>query len=212
MPVRQIVLVRHGETDGGSSTRYFGSTDVELSAEGREQMRRVKTELAQSAFDLVVASPLKRSWRAAWVVGDGRPVRLEADFREIHFGRWEGLDKEEIQRRDPVLYEDWQGSAEGFEYPGGETREAFRERVGRGLERILAAEANGVLAVLHKGVIREIVRLLTGEELDREQPPVAGKLRVTRLPDGTWFLGHRSSDPPSLRDAAREEEQPGRAA
>ncbi|MDX1648521.1 MAG: histidine phosphatase family protein [Myxococcota bacterium] len=212
MPVRQILLVRHGETDGESSIRYHGSTDLELSDSGREQMRRLGAQLARDAFDLVVASPLKRSWRAAWLVGGGRPVRLESDLREIHFGRWEGLTREEIEARDPVLYEDWQKGAEGFEFPGGEARESFRERVGRGLERILAADASSVLAVLHKGVIREIVRRLTGEELDGEAPEVGELVWVTRLPDGTWFLGKRSSDPPPLREAERELERPARPA
>jgi broad specificity phosphatase PhoE len=207
MPVRQILLVRHGETDGESSIRYHGSTDLDLSESGREQMRRLGAELATAAFDLVVASPLKRSWRAAWLVGGARPVRLEADFREIHFGRWEGLTREEIQARDPVLYEDWQKGAEGFEFPGGELREAFRERVGRGLERVLASDAHSVLAVLHKGVIREIVRRLAGEELEAEAPAVGEKVWVTRLPDGTWFLGKRSSDPPALRSAERDAER-----
>lgn len=208
MPVRQILLVRHGETDGESSIRYHGSTDLDLSEAGREQMRRVGAELARDAFDLVVASPLKRSWRAAWLVGKGRPVRLESDFREIHFGRWEGLSREEIQQRDPVLFEDWQKGTPGFEFPGGEPREAFRERVGRGLERLLAADANSVLAVLHKGVIRELVRRLAGEELESEAPAVGEKVWLTRLPDGTWFVGKRSSDPPALREAERDAEKP----
>jgi broad specificity phosphatase PhoE len=98
-----------------------------------------------------------------------------------------------------VLYEDWQKGAEGFEFPGGEAREAFRARVGRGLEGLLEAPANAAVVVVHKGVIREIVRRLTGAELDPKRPDLGEAVVVTRRPDGTWFLGQHSSDPEPLR-------------
>jgi broad specificity phosphatase PhoE len=37
--VKTLVLVRHGETEGNSSIRYYGDTDIELSELGRAQMR-----------------------------------------------------------------------------------------------------------------------------------------------------------------------------
>lgn len=197
--LRRLVLVRHGETDGQSSIRFHGSTDVDLSEEGREQMRRIA--VAHPETDLVVASPLRRSWRAGAIAGGGRPVRLEADFREIHFGRWEGLSREEIAASDPVLFEDWQKRAPGFEFPGGEPREAFRERVQRGLDRVLAADAHGALLVLHKGVIRAIAEALTGEALAPDEPAVGSAVVLTRRPDGRWFRGQHSSNPAGV-DAA----------
>jgi broad specificity phosphatase PhoE len=192
--LRRLVLVRHGETDGESSVRFHGSTDVDLSEAGRAEMRRIAAAYPEGA-DLVVASPLRRSWRAAALAGGGRPVRLESDFREIHFGRWEGLSKEEIRSRDPVLFEDWEKRAAGFEFPGGEPREAFRERVQRGLDRLLAADARDALLVLHKGVVRVIVETLTGETLGPDEPALGTAVVLTRLPDGRWRPGQRGSNP-----------------
>jgi broad specificity phosphatase PhoE len=199
--LRQLVLVRHGETDGESSVRFHGSSDVDLDAAGREQMRRVAEGLRRVPA-LVVASPLRRSWRAAAIASRGATVRLEPDFREIDFGRWEGLTREEIAAHDPILFEDWQKRAPGFEYPGGEPRADFRARVERGLERLLAAHEREALLVLHKGVIRTIVESLTRETLPPEQPALAETLILTRQPDGTWFRGQHSSNPPGLCEAA----------
>ena len=100
--LRRIVLIRHGETVGNSAERFHGSSDLALSAEGREQMRARGGALATEVFDLVVASTLRRSWEAAQIVSGGAPIRLEHEFREIHFGRWEGLTKSEIEASDPV--------------------------------------------------------------------------------------------------------------
>ncbi len=200
--LRRLLLVRHGETDGESSIRFHGHTDVGLSEEGLEQMARAARQVAHQPFDLVIASPLRRSWRAAWIVGRGAPVRLEDDFREVHFGRWEGLTKEEIQIRDPILYEDWQAGVDGFGYPEGESREEFEARVVRGLERIAGAGAHSALLALHKGVIRVIVEHLTGEPLPLGDPPLGGVTTLTRNPDGTWFRGQRSSSSPRPSEEA----------
>ena len=92
--LHRIALVRHGETDGNSSTRFHGANDVDLSTEGEAHMREVGRRFGHEHFDVVVASPLRRSWRAARLAGRGEPVRIESDFREIDFGRWEGLTRE----------------------------------------------------------------------------------------------------------------------
>jgi broad specificity phosphatase PhoE len=193
--LRRIVLIRHGETDGASSVRYHGSTDVGLSEEGRRHMSDVAAALDREQFDLVVASPLRRSWRSAWIAGRGAPVRLESDFREIHFGRWEGLTREEIRARDPILYEDWQKRAGDFEFPGGEPRADFRERVQRGIERLQSTDARAALIVVHKGVVRAIVESLTGEKLAADEPALGEVVMLTRDADGAWFRGRHGSDP-----------------
>ena len=195
--LRHVVLVRHGETDGESSTRFHGSGDVDLSAEGEAQMKEVAARFGQQHFDLVVASPLRRSWRAAQIVGRGAPVRIESDFREIDFGRWEGLTREEIQATDPVLYEDWQAKAPGFEFPNGEARADFRARVEAGLERLRQSGAGSALVVVHKGVVRAIHEALTGEALPDGEPDLGGVVELHRQGDA-WRRGRPSSNPPAV--------------
>lgn len=199
--LRRLLLLRHGESSGGSGTRLIGRGDPELSSLGREQMRAAGRELAGEVIDQVVASPLRRSWQSATALVPGTPIRLEPDFREIDFGRWEGLTPEEIRERDPVAYEEWQSGGEGFAFPGGESRADFRTRVRRGLERLLAAPGRSALLVVHKGVIRVLVEELTGEKLEAEQPKLGELVRLTRQPDDRWLRGKRSSNPPSLEAA-----------
>lgn len=199
--VRRLVLLRHGETKGESSVRFHGSGDVDLSPEGCAEMRRAASRIVPMP-ELVVASPLRRSWRSAAIAGGGRSVLLVPEFREIHFGRWEGLTKDEIRARDPILFADWEKRAAGFEYPGGEPRADFKARIAGGLDRVLGADANDALLVLHKGVIRTIAESLTGAALPPEQPALGDFVVVTRNPDATWFLGQHSSNPPGLDEAA----------
>jgi broad specificity phosphatase PhoE len=195
----RILLVRHGETVGESSIRYYGATDVELSALGRSQAFSASLALPGDAFDLVIASPLHRAWESATLVMPGRPIRLEADLREVDFGEWEGLTAEEIEARDPIRYEDWKTGRPGFEYPAGERQAHFRERIAGAVDRILESQARSVLVVVHKGVIRAIVRRVAGRELEPGEPELGGSVQLTRDASGEWCVGRRASGPKGIR-------------
>lgn len=197
--LRRIVMIRHGETVGNSRERLHGSADLALSASGLEQMRRAAASLRTEVFDLVVASTLRRSWEGAQIVSGGAPIRLETDFREIHFGRWEGLSKSEIEASDPIAYRDWQAKKAGFEFPGGELRADFRARVARGLERLQASGADAALAVVHRGVIRALAEQLLGSPLDDATPSLGEVVALSRTPGGVWYRGRHGSNPEGLQ-------------
>ncbi|HLX37799.1 MAG TPA: histidine phosphatase family protein [Candidatus Binataceae bacterium] len=173
-----LVLVRHGETEGESSIRYHGRNDVRLSELGRVQMRAARRELESRfgdlRFDRVFATPLSRAREGAQIIAgfDALIVSI-ADFIEVHFGLFEGLTREEIQERHPIEFEKWRADplAASYTYPQGESRAAFTERVEFGLTTMLKvidasrrAEHERILIVAHRGVIRTIVRALSGAE------------------------------------------------
>ena len=193
MPVRRLLLIRHGETDGESSIRYHGSGDVPLSDEGRAHMRAAARRLPFARLDRVVSSPLSRAFESARIMAPGQPIELEGGFREIDFGRWEGLTREEIEASDPILASDWLEKREGFEFPGGERRAAFRGRVLNGLQRILNGRGDTVMVVAHKGVVRTIADSLLEAPIDPEQVGLGALVQVSRRSDGGWHEGPRPS-------------------
>ena len=174
----RLVLVRHGETTGRSSIRYFGATDVPLSASGREQVAAAKQQIHVESLEMIWASSLSRAWQGAQILAPGRSVQLESGFREIDFGRWEGLTREEIEALDPELYSAWQADPLGFDYPEGEARSAFRDRVANGLARLRASGTDSALVVAHKGVVRTLTELLTQDALPPEEPELGGVVHL----------------------------------
>lgn len=184
--IERLILIRHGETEGQSSIRHFGATDVPLSDIGREQVRRAREQIAAETFDVVWASSLSRAAESARILAPDRAIHLESDFREIDFGRWEGLTREEIAERDPELFEVWQRDLGRFDYPEGERRADFRARIARGLERLRAVDAAAALVVAHKGVVRTMLELVSGETLCAAEPELGGVVCVARSADGRW--------------------------
>jgi broad specificity phosphatase PhoE len=170
-----LILVRHGETVGESSIRYHGRTDVALSDLGRAQMRAAREAIARAHggldFARVFTTPLVRAAEGArLIVGEAAPLEVIDEFVEVHFGLFEGLTAEEIRARYPEEYARWNADrlSPAFTYPQGESRAAFAERVGLGVERMLATwpawERGRALVVAHRGVIRAIVSRLAGRE------------------------------------------------
>jgi broad specificity phosphatase PhoE len=194
--LNRIVMVRHGETVGESSIRYYGATDVRLSDLGRQQAREARLALPGDAFPLVFTSPLSRAWESATIISFGDRVRILDELREIDFGDWEGLTAEEIRARDPIRYEDWQQKRPGFEFPGGERRADFQKRVDRAVDLMLDCGVSSALVVVHKGVIRAIARcILGGEELAEGVPELGAIVQLTRRASGRWSEGRRGSAP-----------------
>ena len=183
-----LTFVRHGETEGQSSIRYHGRTDVPLSALGRAQMARVRDALAAQQFDSVYASTLSRSVHAAAIVGRTDAVVRVPQFDEINFGDWEGLTAEEIQNRDPDLYRRWMQADGEFRYPGGESVHELRARVAAALAEILATDSGDLLVVVHKGVIRAaLAELLKLDDCGRRTLAVPlASIHVVERTDGAW--------------------------
>jgi broad specificity phosphatase PhoE len=190
----RLILVRHGETLGQSSIRYYGATDVPLSEVGRAQAREARGHIPGEAFEAVWASSLCRAWQSAQIIAPHQRVRLEWNFREIHFGRWEGLTRQEIEQVDPALYADWQAEKPGFEFPEGESRADFRRRIERGLSHLRASETPSVLVVAHKGVIRTLLELVTDQTLEAGMPQLGGVIHTSRNAAGIWSTGRLGSD------------------
>jgi len=188
----RLFLVRHGETEGESSIRYHGITDVPLSELGREQMRRAAGAIVARRggvkFGKVFSSPLIRASEGARIIaGKLASIVTIEEFAEVHFGLFEGLTADEIRERYPDHFAVWNADrlAADYTYPEGESRANFAARVERGLERVLAiwtpGEDGDALLVAHRGVIRAIVRKLTNR-----QPVVElGSIQILEF-DGEW--------------------------
>lgn len=161
---RLLHLVRHGETVGQSSIRFWGSTDVALSESGRRQVEALGAAVGALAVAAVIHSPLVRAAESARVLAPalelaGVPWHVEPDFAEIDFGTFEGLTAEEIGARDPQWFAQWQARRhEGF--PGGETLGGFEARVRAGFARAIERIEGDLLIVAHRGVIRRIADLV----------------------------------------------------
>lgn len=168
----ELVLVRHGETDWNAQGRIQGQLDVILNPVGQVQAEAVGARLCGERFDAIYSSDLERAMQTARPVvhGSGHEIRREPRLRERHFGALQGLTAEEAQRLQPQVWEDYKARGPEADLGGGESLQAFSQRVVDFIGRLLQAHAGGkVLLVSHGGVLDMAYRHATGMPLEAQR-------------------------------------------
>ncbi len=104
--MKQLVLVRHGESAWNRENRFTGWVDVPLTEKGIEEARGAGRRLKAEglAFDLAFTSVLRRAITTLHLLLDEMdlhwiPVRRSWRLNERHYGGLQGLNKAETAAR-----------------------------------------------------------------------------------------------------------------
>ena len=104
--MRQLILLRHGESVWNQENLFTGWTDVDLSERGREESRQAGRSLREQGylFDAAYSSVLKRAIRTLWILLDEMdrmwlPLRGDWRLNERHYGALQGLNKAETAEK-----------------------------------------------------------------------------------------------------------------
>lgn len=159
---KTLYLIRHGKT--GQSGRYIGSMDIPLSAAGVKQIQGLHATLLDNSFDHVLASPMLRCRQSCEILFPDQPIHYSEKLREIDFGRWEGLNFQEIASKDQGLIEQWVENPLAFQFPEGEEISSFITRIKEVAKELSQLEEKKVCVLCHGGVIRGLLCQFLGIE------------------------------------------------
>jgi alpha-ribazole phosphatase len=183
-----IDLIRHGEPVGGQRLR--GAQDDPLSELGWQQMRASVGDF--SPWTNWLTSPLSRCH--AFTQELSTKLKLELDinkeFREIHFGEWEGLRIKDLMKQEPKALRNYWQDPDNNAPKGSERLTDFTQRINVAWdELIINNQGEHTLLVCHGGVIRAILSRVLGmpkENLWNFDVPYANVSRIVyhHFPDG----------------------------
>lgn len=184
-----IDLIRHGEPVGGRGYRGHGVDDP-LSETGWQQMSDALT--GRSGWSAIISSPLKRCSAFANELASARglKVTIEDRFKEVGFGRWEGLSPDEVISRWPEEYAAFYQDPVNFRPEGAESLQAFFQRVSDGLDALSSRPDERLLLIAHAGVIRAAIAKAAGAApgtMYRYKIPYAGITQL-RFDEKGWFV------------------------
>lgn len=149
--IKEIWLIRHGETEWTLSGAHTSKTDIPLTAAGREKAEAVGRFLANRPFALVLSSPLTRAYETCRLAGYGDVAEIEPRLCEWDYGDYEGRTTPDIRKTRP----DWFLWTSGV--PNGEAVEAVGARADAVIERAKNAcgsESSAVALFAHGHILR----------------------------------------------------------
>ena len=168
----KLLLVRHGETDWNLARRYQSYSDIPLNQNGIQQAQLLAKRLATEKIDAIYSSDLSRATETARYIANEHEqvstIQCDPRWRELSFGKWEGLNHEELQTQWQTEVNAWYADPVNVSPPDGETMLQMSTRVQSGLDELKSKYSEEtVLVVTHSGVIQVLLCLLLGMELNR---------------------------------------------
>jgi alpha-ribazole phosphatase len=153
----RMYLARHGEVVNHGV--YNGQTDVDITEVGIRQMERLKDLLKDKNLSAVYSSDLLRARRGAQIVAQPHGLRPESfpQFREVHFGRWQGLSYSEVMQRYPLDISQWINDLENFRIPAGESMLDVRNRAMPKLQELIERHRGKEFALICHGALNRII-------------------------------------------------------
>ena len=150
-------LIRHGQTIWHEENRYAGSSDIELTPAGHAQARSLEPWAKSGNIDLVISSPLQRAVKTAQYVATAAeaPLELDPQFREVDFGRAEGLTQAQMARHFPDELASFLVTPATTPLPDGELGADALQRALTGLIKLAHRHPDRVVAIVtHTTLIR----------------------------------------------------------
>ncbi|MCC8029398.1 MAG: histidine phosphatase family protein [Lachnospiraceae bacterium] len=187
----EILLLRHGKTQGNLERRYVGRTDEPLLASAAAELAR--SEYRDFGPELVCASPMLRCRQTAEILFPECRLVICGGLRETDFGAFEYKTYGDL--KDNPAYQAWIDSGGTAAASGGESGMDFRMRCRRAflacLRRAEMRGAQKIAFVTHGGVIMAVMEAFARPRADfySWHLPNGSAYRVCAMKgDSTWFL------------------------
>lgn len=156
MESTRVLLIRHGQSEGNAERRFGGHTPTPLSALGRRQAEAAARALELESITAIYSSDLLRAVETAAPLAAALNLQIEQSsaFRERSVGHMENLTFEEGAQKFPEEYAAL--LRRDFEHilSGGESYRQLLDRAAHALDRAIAANQGGTIALFsHTGTI-----------------------------------------------------------
>jgi broad specificity phosphatase PhoE len=169
----QVVLIRAGATAYDEQNRVQGVLDIPLSERGWAEVARLAETLAEpgpsapaTPLAALYCGPGESVVRTAEIVGKAlglRPRRID-DLRNLDQGLWQGLQRDEIKRRNLKVFRQWLDDPVTVCPPQGETIDCALARVKAALRPLIRRHPDEAIGL----VVGEPIAQLIACHLRRE--------------------------------------------
>lgn len=146
----QFILVRPGSTDYDLQGRIQGDLDIPLNEQGNHEVARAIDALKHQGIKFIYSCECAAAQQTAEAISTALGAKLKEldNMRNLNHGLWQGMLIDEVKRRQPKVYRQWQEQPECVRPPNGETIAEARQRVAAALQRIARKHKEDVVAIV----------------------------------------------------------------
>lgn len=178
-----LYVTRHGETEWNIQKRMQGWSDSDLTQKGIENAISLGNRLMDVNFTAIYSSPSRRTAKTSELIRGEReiPIFFDDQLREINMGDWEGKTHTFIKDTYPNEYQAFWEMPHLFKPCGGESFDAFMDRVICVFDKIISENKNGsILVVTHSVVIKAVLLYIKKLPLEKLwEPPFINDTSLT---------------------------------
>ena len=163
MPIAAVV--RPGETEFDQAERVQGTLNLPPNDRGKTQVGEIVDALRNLSIKQIYTSPHDPALTTAQLMGAALGIGIKeiGDLTNVDYGLWQGLCIDEIKRKHPKVFKQWNESPESVCPPGGETCEEAYQRATKALRKPLKRKDN--FAVVSSEPMATLLKcVLRGEE------------------------------------------------
>ena len=166
-PLSTVVLIHPCCTDFDEQNRVQGRLSLPLNARGEAQLQELAVQLQDAPMEVIYTSRCEPARSTAAALGEalGLTVKEMDDFDNLDQGLWQGLQVEDVRRKHPKVFRQWQEAPETICPPQGETIEEALERIKHAFEKPLK---RGIpFAIVAPDPLAELIAsFLTGRKIE----------------------------------------------
>jgi probable phosphoglycerate mutase len=162
----KIVLIRPGSTEFDKQGRIQGCLDIPLSNEGKQEVAEVIDGLHDLGIQCVYASPSESATETAHAIAASLDVKCKTldKMRNLDQGLWQGMLVDDVKKKQPKVYRQWQENPESICPPEGEMLGAVKLRAANVINRLLKKHKDGIIGLIVPEPLASVVRDLISDQ------------------------------------------------
>ena len=167
----QFVLIRPGTSEFDELGRIQGNLDIPLTEQGRREVQQSIGELKPLGLTVVYSSPCEAAWQTATAIAAGLGIKAKQldTLENLDHGLWQGMQVEEVKRKQPKVFRQWQEHPEMVCPPEGEMFGDCRERVEAALAKLQKKHRDGAIGIVAPEPLAGIIHCVVSHCLSADE-------------------------------------------
>lgn len=156
----KLYLIRTGRTTWEEQSRVDSTAGAPLTDEGTKVVLETAAQLAGLSIGTIYAGSGEAERQTAKLLADTLGVKVKTDpqLRELDYGLWQGLTHEEIKRRNPKVYRQWNECPASVRPPEGETLAEAQQRLIEATRGIIKRSKDAPVPLVLRPIVLALLR------------------------------------------------------